>query len=96
MVLTDADFVQNNELDDDELDAVAGGKACYRAVGGGTASAKNSTCTCVISGFGLTKGSYIVKNGALSYKSRRLFYCELLCELQIVLLIDTEKCDNKI
>ena len=53
--LTDTDFAQpGRELDDDELDTVAGGADCYCAVGGGgTATRKDeATCACVAAGFG--------------------------------------------
>jgi len=55
--LAEADFVQNNELNDDELDAVAGGKECGCAMGGGgEAGGKwdNKVCACVLGGGGQT------------------------------------------
>lgn len=59
VVLTAADFEDNYELSDDELDAVAGGDAvnCACAMGGGGSGDSNDkTCACVAAGAGLTKG----------------------------------------
>ncbi len=42
------------ELNDDELDAVAGGDKCLCAIGGGGERTDGSTrCGCMLSGFGL-------------------------------------------
>ena len=44
---------QEQELDMDELDAVAGGGVCYCPfVGGGTADAGQTPCACVMGGGG--------------------------------------------
>ena len=58
--LTKADFVQHaTELDDDELDAIAGGDKCYCAVGGGgTGNDENKTCACVVAGFGFSNSGW--------------------------------------
>ena len=41
------------DVSDDELDAVAGGKACYCAVGGGgEANSNEKVCACVLVGVG--------------------------------------------
>lgn len=56
--LSDADFIKPavQEMDDDELDAVAGGGACVCALGGGgTADNYHKTCACVAAGVGLEK-----------------------------------------
>ena len=56
--LTEADFEKPavQTLDDDELDAVAGGDPCFCAFGGGgEADANDKTCACVIAGYGSTK-----------------------------------------
>ena len=57
--LTEADFAQQpTELEDDELDAVAGGTSvnCSCAFGGGGAKDHNDkTCACVLAGFGYSK-----------------------------------------
>ena len=67
--LTDADFVQVNELDDDELAAVAGGEycggvgevngivSCVCSVGGGGTKKDDNdkTCACVLYGQGNNK-----------------------------------------
>ena len=67
--LTEADFVQANELDEDELDAVAGGEycggvgevdeivSCFCSVGGGGTKkdANDKTCACVLYGQGDNK-----------------------------------------
>ena len=67
--LTEADFVQANELDEDELDAVAGGEycggvgevdgivSCACSVGGGGTKkdANDKTCACVLYGQGDNK-----------------------------------------
>lgn len=55
ITLTDADFeALSGELSEDELTAVAGGKNCYCAMGGGgTASEGEKTCACVAGGAGL-------------------------------------------
>ena len=53
--LTDADFEKNapQPMSDDELDAVAGGKACHCVVGGGgEANQLDKTCACVMGGGG--------------------------------------------
>ena len=53
--LTEADFVQPvNALTDDELEEVAGGKACYCVVGGGGKKGGcDDVCACVSSGYGV-------------------------------------------
>ena len=44
---------QEKDLETDELDAVAGGKACACIVGGGgEADAGETTCGCVVGGVG--------------------------------------------
>ena len=55
--LTEADFEQKAaELDDDELDAVAGGGTCACVMGGGgTADNNDKTCVCVAFGEGEVK-----------------------------------------
>ncbi len=55
--LSTDDFIQA-ELDEDELDGVAGGfKSCYCAIGGGGGSdADGNTCACVVGGYGTRKG----------------------------------------
>ena len=67
--LTEADFVQpSGELNDDELEAVAGGKACYCVVGGGgTKSGVDDTCACAGAGAGFFYG---VDRGIDGYWSR--------------------------
>lgn len=52
--LTEDDFVQKIELDDDELDAVAGGwkKCVCIAAGGGKADEDGKACACVAGGGG--------------------------------------------
>ena len=55
--LTEADFVQEVELGDNDLDAVAGGKDCVCVLGGGGEGGgewNNKTCACVIGGGGQT------------------------------------------
>lgn len=57
IILVDADFDQINELDDDELDAVAGGDRCTCYFGGGGSSGGVSkTCACVAGGYGEMSG----------------------------------------
>ena len=55
--LTEADFEKPaGELNDDELNAVAGGGACYCAIGGGgTEDSNDKTCACVAIGAGYAK-----------------------------------------
>ena len=57
--LTDADLVRpSQELDDDELDAIAGGGdvSCVCAMGGGgTKDNNDKTCACVLAGAGYDK-----------------------------------------
>lgn len=57
--LTEADFEQKPaELNDDELDAVAGGGdvSCACAMGGGgTKDSNDKTCACVLAGAGYAK-----------------------------------------
>ena len=57
--LTEADFAkQPTELEEDELDAVAGGQSvnCSCVLGGGGAKDNNDkTCACVAAGFGYSK-----------------------------------------
>ena len=67
--LTEADFVQpEGELNADELEAVAGGKACYCVVGGGgTESGVDDTCACAVGGAGFFYG---VDRGIDGYWSR--------------------------
>ena len=66
ITLTEEDFAETaetGELSEDELEAVAGGKACYCVVGGGgtaTSSAYEDTCACVIGGAGSGYG-YVTK-----------------------------------
>lgn len=59
IVLTDADFQQpTGELDDDELDQVAGGidGSCACAMGGGgTKDSNDKACACVLAGAGYNK-----------------------------------------
>lgn len=59
--LTEADFESPaDEISDEELETVSGGKRCYCIVGGGgTGEASNGTktCACVISGAGYMKKS---------------------------------------
>ena len=52
--LTEADFEQKTaELNDDELDTVAGGYECYCELGGGgKADLDEKTCACVMGGGG--------------------------------------------
>lgn len=52
--LTEADFEQKTaELNDDELDTVAGGYECYCELGGGgTGGQYEKTCACVLGGGG--------------------------------------------
>ena len=58
--LTEADFAQNGEMDDDELDAVAGGGDCVCVVGGGgTADSNDKTCACVAGGWGERSGGKV-------------------------------------
>lgn len=57
VTLAAEDFPEENELSDDELDAVAGGSdvSCACAMGGGgTADANDKTCACVLAGVGYT------------------------------------------
>ena len=67
VTLTDADFEQNpedaeGEVSLDEGDAVAGGKKCYCAMGGGgKAGDRDFTCWCVLAGSGEGKR----RNGCL-------------------------------
>lgn len=63
ITLTKADFeAPAGEINDDELEAVAGGKKCYcLAGGGGTGEEKNKTefCACILSGVGFMEdGQY--------------------------------------
>lgn len=54
--LTDADFEQGAEISDDELNAVAGGLACYCFMGGGGTPEKDEkTCVCIAGGGGERK-----------------------------------------
>ena len=55
--LTDADFAESaGEMNDDKLNAVAGGGACYCALGGGgTEDSNDKTCACVAIGAGYSK-----------------------------------------
>lgn len=57
--LTVEDFLNQNtgQLNDHDLDAVAGGGSCYCVVGGGGTAGQNNkgideTCACVLAGFG--------------------------------------------
>lgn len=54
ITLTEADFEQKAELDEDELEAVAGGwTQCICAVaGGGTQDEDGKACGCVAGGYG--------------------------------------------
>lgn len=50
-----SDFEQNNEISDDDLDAVTGGSdvSCACAMGGGgTKDVNDKTCACVLAGVG--------------------------------------------
>ena len=66
ITLTEEDFDETAETDalsEDELEAVAGGKECYCAVGGGgtsTSSLYEDTCACVLAGTGDGYG-YVTK-----------------------------------
>ena len=55
VTLNAEDFPEENELSDDELDAVAGGSdvncACAMG-GGGSADSNDKTCACVLAGVG--------------------------------------------
>ena len=59
ITLTEADFSEpSGELDDDELDAVAGGGdvSCACAMGGGgTKDNSDKACVCIVCGAGYTK-----------------------------------------
>ena len=58
IALTEVDFAQDEELSDDELDAVAGGRdvSCACAMGGGGEKDSNDkTCACVLAGAGYDK-----------------------------------------
>ena len=59
VALTDADLTRpTQELDDDDLDTVAGGSdvSCACAMGGGgTKDANDKTCACVLAGVGYEK-----------------------------------------
>ena len=60
ITLTEEDFADTadtDELSEDELDAVAGGKKCYCAVGGGGESSyeTQNVCGCVVGGVGRYK-----------------------------------------
>lgn len=58
ITLNAADFEDDCELDDDDLDAVAGGQRvnCSCAVGGGgTGDDNDKTCACVLAGAGMQK-----------------------------------------
>lgn len=62
ITLTEADFESTAEVSDDELNAVAGGKECYCAIGGGgTGESSNGTrtCACVAGGVGHMDGDTI-------------------------------------
>lgn len=53
IVLIDADFEQTDEIADDELNTVVGGKSCYCfSGGGGTGEGDDKTCACVFGGVG--------------------------------------------
>lgn len=52
-MLTDADFEQPQELEDDELDTIAGGGDCICSFGGGGKVGEGEkTCACVMGGGG--------------------------------------------
>ena len=56
--LTEIDLKPNTgiqEVSDDKMSAVAGGKSCYCVAGGGGTEERegDKTCACVITGFGL-------------------------------------------
>ncbi|MBQ3484830.1 MAG: Nif11-like leader peptide family RiPP precursor [Clostridia bacterium] len=55
--LTEADFEKpDGKLDENELEAVAGGGECYCAIGGGgTEDSNDKTCACVALGAGYSK-----------------------------------------
>ena len=59
--LTEEDFAQpTSELDDDALDTVVGGGACFCAMGGGgTKDSNDHTCACVASGGGSGKNGKV-------------------------------------
>lgn len=51
--LTEADFEKSeNELPDDELEAIAGGKCVCALGGGGEGNGYDKTCACVLGGAG--------------------------------------------
>lgn len=55
--LTKEDFTDNREIDDDELDAVAGGMYCFCVLAGGGTGSENEgftsqTCVCMACGDG--------------------------------------------
>ena len=53
MELSEADFAQNEELNEDELDAVVGGYGCYcLGAGNGEKSRSDKLCFCVAGGGG--------------------------------------------
>ena len=57
IALTAADFEKKAELDEDELDAVAGGKECVCVLGGGGEGGgrwDSKVCACVLGGGGET------------------------------------------
>lgn len=60
IVLTEEDFkAREGELNEDELDAVAGGSECACAVGGGgTADGDCPACACVVAGLGNDEKGY--------------------------------------
>lgn len=61
ITLTESDLEEENEISDDELDAVTGGGKCACAfAGGGTGDGYNAPCACVAGGIGKS-GDYTTR-----------------------------------